>query len=103
MAYKFNIGDRVKLNRNATIDDFTKNNWNGCQIDTLAFIKDYGSECKKNKTFTVKNTFSDGDIEVYGFNSIVNGNIFELVQAKEMTIKEIEEILGYAIKIVKEE
>lgn len=102
MAYKFDIGDIVKINRNATIHDFTKNFWNGCKSDTLKFIGLYGSEEKQDKTFRVIRTHSDGDIEVAGFDYIVNGNIFELVKVKEMTVEQIEKELGYKIKIIKE-
>lgn len=101
MAYIFEIGDIVRINRNATIHDFTKNHWNGCQSDTLEFIKTYGSEEKQNKTFRVKETYSDGDVRVSGFDYIVNGNIFELAPVKEMTVQQIETELGYPIKIIK--
>ena len=103
MGYIFKIGDVVRINRNATIHDFTKNHWNGCQIDTLDFIKTYGSEEQKDRTFRVNATYRDGDIEVNGFGHIINGNIFELAPVKEMTIQQIEIELGYPIKIIKED
>lgn len=95
----FNIGDKVKINRQATIEDFTKNNWGGCQIDTLNFIKYYGDI---NKEFIVEESY---DEYVFIKGKCVNNNILQLVEKakKEMTISEIEKELGYSIKIVKED
>lgn len=94
----FNVGDKVKINRQATIEDFTKDHWEGCQIDTLNFIRDYGD---MNKEFIVEESY-DKYVRLRG--KYVNKNIIQLVEKvkKEMTISEIEKELGYSIKIVKD-
>lgn len=101
----FEVGDIVKINKNATIDDFTKNHWNGCQIHTLDFIRNYADF---ENEFTVMEMSSDGSLRLEESNGqFVNKNIFELVKKNEkvheMTVKEIEEKLGITgLKIVKD-
>ncbi len=100
----FKVGDIVKVNKNATIEDFTKNWWGGCQIDTLEFLKFYFNLDKEyevvgvsDTSLRLKDVLDEADI---------NKNIFEVVRRKEtheMTVKEIEEKLGITgLKIVKE-
>ena len=103
---KFQKGDIVKINKQATIDDMSKNYWNGCQEHTLNFIKRY---VNSNKTFKLDTHYLNDDyvtIKVKEYDGVkeylVNTNILELIDKKEMTISEIEEKLGYPIKIVKE-
>ncbi len=95
---KFQVGDKVKINTQSTIEDFTKNHWGGCQIGTLNFIQGYGDI---NKEFIVEESY-DRYVRLKG--RFVNNNILQLVEKvkKEMTIAEIEKELGYSIKIVKE-
>lgn len=101
----FEVGDIVKINKNATIDDFTKNHWGGCQINTLNFIKNYANS---EQEFKIIKIYSDGNLEFEESDGdIINKNIFELVKKKEtvheMTVKEIEEKLGITgLKIVKD-
>lgn len=101
----FEVGDIVKINKNATIDDFTKNHWGGCQYATLDFIRDYADS---EKEFTVIETTPNGHLEFKESKGyFINKNIFELVKKKEtvheMTVKEIEEKLGIkGLKIVKD-
>ena len=103
---KFQKGDTVKINKQATIDDMSKNHWNGCQRDTLNFIQRYANS---NKTFKLNSDYlyddyveikvkEDDEVKEY----LVNTNILELIDKKEMTISEIEKELGYPIKVVKE-
>lgn len=99
---KFKKGDTVKINKQATIDDMSKNYWNGCQMDTLNFIRRYAN---RNKIFKINYISQNNDyvtindeIEEY----LININILELVDKKEMTILEIEKELGYPIKVIKE-
>ncbi len=101
---EYEIGDRVKINKQATIEDFTKHCWNGCQIDTLKFIQNYGD---KDKTFRVVR-LDNGclDLKEIGsdcVNELVNINILKKISVKEMTISEIEKKLGYPIKIINED
>lgn len=101
---KFEIGDRVKINKRATIEDFTKDFWNGCQVNTLDFLRSYGDKDKLFKVIYVDNNYLDiKDIENNHLFELVNINIFEKVEIKEMTIAEIEKELGYPIKVVKED
>jgi hypothetical protein len=95
-AEKIEVGDIVKLNKKAKIEDFTKNYWNGCQISTLDFIKNYWND----EEFIVEDV-NDRWAKLEGL--LVNINILILVKKskKEMTIAEIEKELGYPIKIIK--
>ena len=43
-ATDFKVGDKVRINKQATIEDFTKNYWNGCQMGTLDFIRSNADE-----------------------------------------------------------
>ena len=101
---KVKIGDTVRISKEATIEDFTKNYWNGCKIDTLDFIREYGDS---EKQFTVRKVDKDNEyLELYGVDELVNYNIFELVEskAKEMTVSEIEKELGITgLRIKKED
>lgn len=103
---KFQKGDTVKINKQATIDDMSKNYWNGCQRDTLNFIERYANS---DRYFKLNSDNLDDDyveINVKEYDEVkrylVNTNILKLVDKKEMTISEIEKALGYPIKVVKE-
>lgn len=97
----FKVGDEVRINKQTTIENFTKNYWNGCQTATLDFIKRYADE---EKIFTVTKAKSSC-LKLEGFDYFVNINIFELVErkAKKVTMKEVCEKFGYDVEIVKEE
>lgn len=101
------VGDRVRVNKKATIEDFTKNHWNGCQMTTLAFIKQQGDS---DKIFVVEESHNDDCVDLKSEESnehyiFVNINILEKTEdvVKEMTIEEISKELGYKIKIKEEE
>lgn len=96
----FKPGDKVRINKQATIEDFTKNHWNGCQNDTLKFIKEYAT---KERTFIVEKVDKDECLTLEGHEDIVNSNIFELVErkVKKVTMKEVCEKFGYDVEIVK--
>ena len=112
---KFNesikVGDKVRVNKKATIEDFTKNYWNHCQSDTLDFIEKEGDSDKifdviskiDNDCVCLKRKKSDYDD--YDDYDNVNINILEKIEedVKEMTIEEISKELGYKIKIKEEE
>lgn len=105
------VGDKVKLNKKATIEDFTKNYWNHCQLDTLDFIEKEGDSDKifdviskiDNDCVCLKRK-SDYDDYDYKYYDNVNINILEKIEedVKDMTIEEISKELGYKIKIKKE-
>ena len=99
---KFKIGDKVKINKEIKIRELSEDSWNGCQRDTLEFIKQYFDS---DKIFTVSNISVIGNLELKEFNEdniIVNYKLFNLVPFKEMTVSEIEKELGYPIKIIEE-
>lgn len=98
---RFKAGDKVRINRQATIDDFTKNCWNGCQIDTLDFIKRYAN---REKIFTIVEATTEY-LRLENYVDAININIFELVEkaSKKVTMKEVCEKFGYDVEIVKEE
>ncbi len=107
MNFKFEVGDMVKINKNATIDDFVKDCWGGCKNDTLKFLFDHADS---KEEFTIEKVSSKGNLIFKKFNWLtVNKNIFELVKRKEevhnrMTVREIEEMLGITgLEIVKED
>lgn len=105
------VGDTVRINKKATIEDFTKNYWNHCKLDTLEFIEKEGDS---DEIFVVKNKIDNdcvslkkkkSDYGYYVFYENVNINILEKIEedVKEMTIEEISKELGYKIKIKEEE
>ncbi len=98
----FKPGDKVRINKQATIEDFTKNHWNGCQSNTLNFIQ---NNANKERTFIVEKVDKDECLTLEGHEGIVNSNIFKLVErnAKKVTMKEVCEKFGYDVEIVKEE
>lgn len=100
----YEVGDLVKINKQATIEDFTKHCWNGCQINTLKFIENYGD---KDKTFRVVHLGDEYlNLKEIGGNcvyEVVNINILKKISVKEMTISEIEKELGYPIKVIRED
>ena len=105
---KFKVGDKVRVNKQATIEDFSKDWWNGCQFSTLNFLRTYADKDEifivteqRDRCLRLKEEEKEEEID-----GPININIFELVErkeVKEMTIAEIEKELGYPIKVVKEE
>lgn len=97
----FKPGDKVRINKQATIEDFTNNHWNDCQDDTLRFIR---NNADKEKTFIVTKV-REKYLKLEDYDGVVNINIFELVEkrVKKVTMKEVCEKFGYAVEIVKEE
>lgn len=100
-AIDFKTGDRVRINKQAAIEDFTKNYWNGCKMDTLNFIR---SNANKEETFIVTKV-AEKYLKLKGYDEVININIFELVERKDkkVTMKEVCEKFGYDVEIVKEE
>ena len=74
----FKTGDRVRINKQATIEDFTKNYWNGCQNATLNFIR---GNADKEKSFIVTKV-TEEYLELEDYDEVININIFELVERK---------------------
>lgn len=97
------IGDKVKLNKNATIKDIIENDWHGCQLSTLNFIENHADD-DDDTIYTVTNVFM-GDVHLDGNGGLINSNILILVERpkKKMTVKEICEELGYDVEIIKED
>lgn len=98
------VGNTVRINKNATIEDFTRDNWNGCQINTLAFIRKYGDT---DKTFVVSEISSTGSLYLENEGGMINPAIFELVskkehKTKEVTMQEVCEKFGCNVVIKKE-
>lgn len=98
---KYKVGDKVKMNKQATIEELSEDWWNGCQSNTFEFIKEYFDS---DKIFTISEISAKGNLVLKEFNEyFVNYKLFNLVLCKEMTIAEIEKELGYPIKVIKEE
>lgn len=95
----FKPGDKVRINKQATIEDFTKNHWNGCQSATLDFIRNNANE---EKSFIVTKA-TEKHLELKDYDEVININIFELVErkVKKVTMKEVCEKFGYDVEIVK--
>lgn len=104
-AEKFEVGDTVRIRKSCTLGDLTLNNWNGCQIDTMTFLKQESYGTDFNRTYVVEKV-TEKYLRVKGSKQDVNKIVFELVKrketAKEMTLKEVCDALGYEVKIVKE-
>ena len=101
MKLKFEVGDKVKINREITIKELSEDAWNGCQSATLEFIKQYFDS---DKMFTVSRISTMENLELKEFNEVfVNYRLFNVVPLKKMTVSEIEKELGYPIKIIKED
>ena len=103
---KFKVGDKVKINKQATIEDLTKDYWNGCCDNTLRFLNKYGIYVKIFEVKYVNEDYLDLiNIEDDTYNEYVNVNILKKIETpvKEMTIAEIEKELGYPIKVIKED
>ncbi len=94
---KFKVGDRVRINKQATIEDFTKNYWNGCQSATLDFIRNNANE---EKSFIVTKA-TEKYLELKDYDEVININIFELVErkVKKVTMKEVCENLDMMLKL----
>ncbi len=98
-------GDKVRIKKECTIEEFTANNWNYGFKDTIKFFKQYGKDTEK--TFDVKKVSDRGNIVIEdedGEELFVNFNVLELAEkktVKEMTLDEISKALGYEVKIVK--
>lgn len=98
------VGDIVKINKNITLGDLPKDHWNGCQYDTMDFLKDISYDNFDNEYEVTEVT--ETHIMVKGYPQVINRIVFELVrkkEVKEMTIEQIIKELGYEVKIVKEE
>ena len=101
------VGDSVKINKKATLEDLTKNHWNGCQLTTLGFIR---TQADSDEIFVVEESHNDDCVDLKSEESnekymLVNINILEKTEndVKEMTIEEISKELGYKVKIKKGE
>lgn len=93
------VGDIVEIDTKATIGDITENDWHGCQCSTLDFIRDFSNE---GLTFRVTSKY-DNSLKLDDNIGPININIFKKVKVdvvKEMTKDEIEQELGYKIKII---
>lgn len=97
----FNIGDKVKINKNATIEDFSKNDWNGCQLHTLDFIKAYAN---KDIIFELVEV-EDEYCMLKNERRLVNKNILKLVERKkeilELTLEDIAKKYETDVKNIK--
>ena len=106
-----NVGDLVKVKTDCTIEELAENKWNKAHKDTLKFLK----ECDLDEEYEVKDVSNRGNavIEINGEDLYVNYNLLEVTasadiideddeddEAVEMTLEEIQEELGYRIKIV---
>ena len=96
---EFKVGDKVKINKYATIYDLSNNFWNGCKDSTLDFISIFSNS---NEIFEVKGVHNiDGDVILdKSRGRYINKNLLTLLERpeiKEMTKEEIEKELGYRI------
>lgn len=108
----FEKGDRVTLNKDITLSDLGKNFWDGAQSSTLNFLSEYlnKNECVFTVTKNVKKNLTNRDmnsvrLDEYrdDFSSTISQIVLKKVDFKEMTLEEIEDQLGYKIKIVVKE
>lgn len=107
------VGDIVQIRRDCTIEELMENKWNKAHKDTLEFLK----SAELDETYEVAGVSGKGNVvieEIGESRLYVNYNLLEVVEhadeddddfeddeeATEMTLKEIQEELGYKIKIV---
>jgi hypothetical protein len=89
---EFKVGDKVKINKYATIYDLSNNFWNGCKDATLDLISIFSNS---NEIFEVKGVHNiDGDVILdKSRGRYINKNLLTLLERpeiKEMTKEEIE-------------
>ena len=108
------VGDIVQIRRDCTIEELMENKWNKAHKDTLEFLR----LVKLDDTYQVSDVSNKGNAIIEAVGGIdnrlyVNHNLLEVVErvygdddcdeddeTMEMTIADIEEELGYKIKIV---
>jgi len=67
---------KVRLKEDINIKDLAKDNWNGCQLDTLLFIAENYKSDKEQKVFEVKEEFGCYCIG----DNVLNPIAFEIVE-----------------------
>ena len=99
----FQVGDKVKVRLDCTLEDIFENHCHGCLENTMRFIK--SDRYAQHKVYTIIGVNDKGDIYLDEESNKLNFQIFELVERKEnikeMTVEEISKELGYEVKIVK--
>ncbi len=96
------IGDTVKLNKDATIGDLINNYWQGCQMETINILKWH-----ENDEFVV-GSVHNGYVIINGGAvniNVLNINVLKVVKkgTKKMTAEEISKELGYKIEVIGED
>ena len=75
---------KVRLKEDINIKDLAKDNWNGCQLDTLLFIAENYKLDKEQEVFEVKKMWDSYIMDGY----IVNPIAFEIVEENKEENKE---------------
>lgn len=103
----FEVGDKVKIRGDVTLDEIKANDFNGCQINTMEFLSKQSSVFYDHfgKEFKIEDIDRNA-LKLKGMDKYINEVIFEIVEKhkeepKEMTVEEISKALGYEIKVVK--
>lgn len=100
----FEIGEKIKVRLDCTIEELSENKWNKAHKDTLEFLK----ICDLEKTYRINRISPKGNIVFEDLTDrplYVNPELFEYSDGDdeepvEMTLEQIEEELGYKVKIV---
>lgn len=82
---KFKRGDKVKIKKNTTLEEISKNHFNGCQIGTMKFLLNASFDSFE-KTFIVKEaSIADCVILDNGLlvNTIILDKVVEILDDKE--------------------
>ena len=94
---KFKIRDKVKIRKNVTLEEISKNPFYSCQSDTMKFLLN-ASFNNFEETFIVKKIWTDNCVELNnGFlvNTIILDKVEEILDDKE------KEYLAYNIENTK--
>lgn len=82
---KFKRGDKVKIRKNVTLEEIANNHFNGCQMDTMKFLRNASFDSFEG-TFIVKEIWSDGCVELNNgllVNTIMLDKVEEILDDKE--------------------
>lgn len=82
---EFKVGDKVKIKKNVTLEEIAKDHFNGCQMDTMKFLRNASIDSFEG-TFIVKDIWSDKCVELTNtlfVNVVVLDKVEEILDNKE--------------------
>lgn len=77
---KFKVGDKVRIRKDVTLEEITKDHFTDCQRNTFIFLGDFFYNHKMDYTYTIKNIDFDNTVKVRNSSCWINSVIFEKVE-----------------------